>query len=121
MEASHCVCSVLGDHQRLPVRLSPPSQGGDNLPGDQLGVAWVGVPGGVLVHPDDVHVASHVIRGAVLVRVVVVHCSDWPCLVQGFHLVSDAGKVGVGLLHVGEGLVGHRPDDQTWVVLVPAY
>ena len=37
MEASHCVCSVLGDHQRLPVRLSPPSQGGDNLSGDQLG------------------------------------------------------------------------------------
>ena len=30
MEASHCVCSVLGDRQRLPVRLSPPSQGGDD-------------------------------------------------------------------------------------------
>ena len=56
-----------------------------------------------------------------LVREVVVHSSDWTGLVQGFHLVSDAGKVGVGLLHVGEGLVGHRPDDHTWVVLIPAY
>ena len=83
MEASHCVCSVLGDRQRLPVRLSPPSQGGDNLSGDQLGGAWVGLPG-VLIHPNDVHV----IRGIDLVRVVVVHSSDWPGLVQGFHLVS---------------------------------
>ena len=81
MESRHCVCSILSDHQWLSMRLSPPSQRRDNLPGDQLGVAWIGVPGGVLVHPNDVHMASHVIRGIVLVRVVILHSSNWSGLV----------------------------------------
>ena len=42
-----------------------------------------------------------------LVRVVVVHSNDWPMARSGPGISScllDAVKVGVGLLHVGEGL-----------------